>query len=823
MFRRYKNPLIAAFIFSACAAIGYYSVNNHSSPQIRYPAAIGDWTQADFDHATLSVSMSEFQESRPKVGRSYFDMIFSAPGSNTNTVQYQVPYPFNKIITKLEDYVGLKSNSSDSAGVKVTIFPMGRSLQRNAAIAGSNQPFSFDPFFRFPRIVMGVDGEPTHENSLLLNLKNKIYIGFNERAEILEAISYNEEEGRYEYQIIRDYAPGKTPKVSYANRSLCLSCHQNQTPIFSRGPWSESNANKQMADSMKQKMDAAFGQPACDSSNTQAYCYKNSNPYYFGAPVRIDESVSYRLDTSTDQGNFIHAYQKMWKELCTTSECKTTALKNFIMYRLNGNSGLIGSPEQIAWLKNIEAGWKNKWPRGLSIPSPNVPNRDPLKDISDRGSASSFSTVNSKDVKSVQDLLTQSKIPTEFEPLLQRQPIDIWPNSGIEINNTNRMIKGLSQEFTFSDIKMIDQWLYKNKTKEQILTELSADCSIDPDGQNLAISCDGKSAEAFSLNAYISKVKNQGDVSDFAIKSAKLNCDASLSQSDQNKFSGKSCPQMTDLIAGYAKVSDEQAIVFLQRRDGLSVRTLHGYFAAEVFINLNTRKASLKVYDQSPLVNDVMAKNANDIFKTTTFSRFQVMKSLIQYVKIKMDRMQNYNMNGLEMSVDGESASPTVLQANMTGSQIMKVTCAKCHANDEAVPPNFMGYAHQEISDVDQCRRIEQCAPRMIYRLKMRKCEKAQFQKKKNPMPPEFFLANNKVSTAEWQNVHNVKVLNYLNSLVNESELAQDLASHGLAGADAQKAAKDILSSECPESNSVIYDQLPKCEFNQLKPTTRCR
>ena len=33
------------------------------------------------------------------------------------------------------------------------------------------------------------------------------------------------------------------PEVSYANRALCTSCHQNAGPIFSTQPWSESDAS----------------------------------------------------------------------------------------------------------------------------------------------------------------------------------------------------------------------------------------------------------------------------------------------------------------------------------------------------------------------------------------------------------------------------------------------------------------------------------------------------------------------------------------------------------------------------------------------------
>jgi hypothetical protein len=818
MLRHYKSNVIAFILFSVAAAVGFFSIQANDYSQ-RSPAAASDLTEADFNHATLSVSMFEFQNSKPKLGRSYFDAVFS---ENT---QYKVPYPFNLLLARLSDYTGQKINSPDTSGIKVVIFPMGRSLQRDAAVIGTpaNQAFSFDPFFRFPRVVVAVDEEPTYPNSLLLNLKNKLYIGFNERAEILEAISYNEDEGRYEYQVITDYAAGKVPKVSYANRSLCLSCHQNQTPIFSRGPWSESNFNTQVADKLRTTLDATFHQPACVNGQNQAYCYKGQEAFYFGAPLKIVQDISQKFDTSTDQGNLIHAYQKMWKELCITSACKTVLLKAILTYRLTGKLGLVPSSETSEHLKEIDSSWNTKYPGGMSIPSPNVPNRDPLKDVVSNVGTTSFATVADQNKKSVQDLLAQSKIPTEFEPLLPRLPIDIWKDSGLDITNTNRMIRGLAQEFTNVDVQMIDQWLKKNKSENEVTTTLNSECEIDKDGNNIAISCSANSDESFSLNSYVKMngVSGQGDVSDFKLNSKTLGYSSRLAQNDTNVFQGKSFPQITDLVGGYAKVSEDVGLLFLQK-NGVSLRTLQGYYLAEILIDLKSKKAQLKVYSQDSMIDQVLADHQAELFKTPSFSRFAIMNSFMKASKMKLDRVQQILPVNLEMAVEGEILGST-LEQRMSGFSLMKNVCAQCHQSNTNVPPNFMGTISTPLTDFQQCRRIEACAARMIYRLKMRNCDPATKQAKKNPMPPKSFFKNNEQATAEWISQYNPKIIQYLSSLVSEAELAQDLTSHGLAEADAKAAASDILRNACPESNSVIYDQLPRCEFSQLKSVTRCQ
>lgn len=825
MLRRQNHKIATIFLILFSFVTGFVWIQSVSFSD-RGPAAASDWVQADFDKATPAVSLSEFQNAKPTAGRSYFDMIFSKKGDST--LQYDVPYPFNKIIAKLEDYNGQKVNLSDSTGPKIVIFPMGRSLQRNAAVVGLNQPFSFDPYFRYPRIVMGIDEEPKYENSLLLNLKNKFYIGFNERAEILEVISYNDESGRFEYQLVNDYAPGKIPKVSYANRSLCLSCHQNQTPIYSRAPWSESSANLQVSDLLKKRMDSAFGLVTCGPNGDQSYCYKNgTDPHYFGAPIKIDQSISYKFDSSTGEANLTHANQKVWKELCADTICRRAILKAILLYRFSGLEGLIPDASIRAAYSQIDQNWRAKYPGGLWIASPNVPNRDPLKDIVTTSSvnAGDLSNVKSLNQQSVQQLLSLSKIPTEFEPLLPRRPLDIWKDIGLDSHQTIRVLKSLANEFTQTDIRMFDQWLLKNRSVNQVITEVTSRCQIDQAGNDLALTCTGAGPENFSFDAYISGTdgaKGIGQVSQISIVSQLLNCDPTAGQMDQNRFSGKSCPQFKDLNVSYLKTAPTAATLFLQQPGGLGLRTLSGFYAAEVNINLTTKEARLKIYDQSAAIDSVLQTNQAELFKTETFSRFQIMKAFMAFANMQGARMQNSDMSGLEMKVDGD-ISVVDLKSSMTGFEVMKNVCAKCHQNNEGVPPNFMGLPIVKPTDYEQCRRIEQCAPRLIYRLKMRNCDQADFQKKKNPMPPEFFLRNIHMTKETWMPTYASKVITYLSTLVSEPELAKNLSQHGLSSADAQTAAHDILRNECPNSNSVIYDQLPKCEFNQLSPLTRCK
>lgn len=116
-------------------------------------------------------------------------------------------------------------------GYIALLLPKGRSIQKHKVSAVH------------PRIVVAVDGAPSElTDRIAPNLSGRLFLGYAEEAEALEVISFNPKMGRYEFQVVKDYGPGKKPKVYYAPRSLCVSCHHGQAALFPSAPWSETNA-----------------------------------------------------------------------------------------------------------------------------------------------------------------------------------------------------------------------------------------------------------------------------------------------------------------------------------------------------------------------------------------------------------------------------------------------------------------------------------------------------------------------------------------------------------------------------------------------------
>ena len=110
---------------------------------------------------------------------------------------------------------------------------------------------------------------------------------------MLEVISYNEAAGRFEFQLVKDYRAGAQPKVFYANRAICISCHQNHAPIFSKAIWGESNANGRVAELLRSQR----------------------SDFKLSAQANIDFPDD--IDKATVRANALVTLQTVWQQGCS--------------------------------------------------------------------------------------------------------------------------------------------------------------------------------------------------------------------------------------------------------------------------------------------------------------------------------------------------------------------------------------------------------------------------------------------------------------------------------------------------------------------------
>lgn len=363
-----------------------------------------------------AISHSELQGDPPPKGVSLFDQLFGR--QTAEGITYVVPYPFEHLLSTLEQ----RTNS-----LKTVLIPLGRSLHREAP-----RP----EYFRYPRIVLAVDGQS--EDRLLT--RDRLFLGYQERTQQIEVISYNEVAGRFEFQVVTDYTAGRRPAVGYARRTLCLSCHQNGAAIFPRLPWSETNFDPKVAEQIRARHPT----------------------HYHG--VRTDRASGDAgfIDAASNRANLLSTYQRIWRDGCelpndpsASRRCRADAFYAMLRYRLGvWSEGMPNATMQHeAYRRVIGETWRTRWPTGLAIPEADIPNRSPA----------------------LESFANQS--PPGFDPLSPRPPRLYW----MAERCMDRAIEGLADAFLLeSDIERLDRELGRQSLRSDFArTAYKGDCEVD--------------------------------------------------------------------------------------------------------------------------------------------------------------------------------------------------------------------------------------------------------------------------------------------------------------------------------------------------------
>lgn len=301
----------------------------------------------------------------PQAGASLFDRITIAADG-----RQQIPFPFDRLIARIEAAAGC---SVDQPCTRAVLIPLGRSLQRVAASPD---------FFKYPRVVAAVVGEGHGQL-----LRDRLFVGFQQKTGVIEVISYNETLGRFEFQIVRNYAADRTAEVIYARRTVCLSCHQNQAAIFSQPVWLETNANPAVAERLAQ-----------------------TQPAFFGVAAQGNTDIAQSIDDATDRAGRLALTQRLWMDGCGDgapgNACRRAALLASLQFALTGQRSYERSGESVAGRvsQTIAENSHTRWPGGLALPRADIPNRDPL------------------DLHPGVTALSAANIDTRFDPLVPRPP-----------------------------------------------------------------------------------------------------------------------------------------------------------------------------------------------------------------------------------------------------------------------------------------------------------------------------------------------------------------------------------------------------------------
>jgi len=612
-------------------------------------------------------------EDLPPAGRSLFDFLVTTE-ENGRKVQ-RVPFPFQALLSRVREQV----EGGAGSALRVVLIPMGRSLQRNAAA---------DETFRYPRVVAAAVGESTAPGAGM-QLKDRLYLGYHEKAGVLEVISYNEAAGRFEFQVVRDYRENGKPRVLYASRRMCLACHQNAGPIFSRPPWNETNANPDLRKLLHEQ-----------------------NRDFYGVAVDLGADAPNSIDRSASRANRFAMVQRLWSEGCEAPSrpqeaavrCRAEAFAAALKYRLSGDRRLDSRAPGYGenFVPVLTESWRRRWPEGIAVPSPEIPNRDPLE---------------------------TPAIAPDIDPLAPREPIDL--RLGARREDIEHFVKNLAEFIAEADLLALDRRMGEKFRSSQ--------------GEPKALRVPCRLSE-HALAGRASKVQfacmaPAAVLPDVAVSGWLERRGTHVLRGAFDRFAPERrvtgdidvLPAAIVTTAGGAEVELTPSAPALSLRpvDGNAVAALTLRWSRSTGRN-STGHAELRLLEDFAPVAKAIAEIAeetlrgrSDLFSARPFRRAGVMKALFGKLGMPARNWCCLEEEGMPApqaeSGRGESAS--------AGLAPFYSACAACHAAQERFPPGFL-----HGGPATAARNIDACAERMLYRIQM--WDLPPGKRAKSPMPP---------------------------------------------------------------------------------------
>ncbi|MFQ5995273.1 MAG: hypothetical protein ACE5K1_09260 [Acidiferrobacterales bacterium] len=646
---------------------------------------------------------------RPPAGRSLFDFLFTVEQAGKRI--YRIPYPFEALVRQVDSYLPQVGSGGTSRRNRVLI-PLGRSLQRYAAAPD---------YFKYPRVIVAVNTEALPKGNVRWSLRDRLYLGYQEKANIIEVISYNDAAGRFEFQVVRDYGPGLAPRVLYANRPLCIGCHQNGGPIFPTQLWDETDSNPEIAKRLLHERQA-----------------------FYGAPVNRTFVPAIAISASIERANLFSAHQLIWREGCRHNNsplairCRASMFTSILQYRLSGYRFFDerASHYNDDFLKILKENWKEYWPAGLAISSAEIANRNPLS--------------------------SGAAISSEFDPLNPRPPLEVWSLS--RPRDVNHAITGLAEHLAAADVRGLDQHLFAEGIKAGMPTEVqNTRCKFS--GKNLAdwlyrlwFSCekqDGVVEHGFGMDGWMYIEKNghvRGMINWLGIDEVNTLRDLELIDDGFEQADGQWRLNLQVLQNGsglHARLPGGHSVAGLELRWAMTKRAEHlpaqvprqSEFVASArlaiiddFVRVRTAVAAM---------TDRAAAGQLDVFDPKPFQGTRVMQALFEQLGL---RTGDYCCEHIASMPAVATEDDEIQLAGIPPSvvQTFQRLCGTCHRTANRFPPNFLSGDTRQIS-----ANLKHCAQRIFYRLSM--WELPIHGRPKSPMPPAHALARIGVPLTQWR------------------------------------------------------------------------
>ncbi len=603
----------------------------------------------------------------PATGRSLFDYVTA--GQRDGKPVYHIPFPFDALVRRVEAKAGCAGEIG--ACTRQVLIPLGRSLQRTAASPD---------FFAFPRVVIAVDREGASQSDSGMLLKDRLYLGYQEKSNIVEVISYNEAAGRFEFQIVKDYRVGGSPTVVYASREMCMACHQNQAPLFSRQQWDETNVNPQIAALLAR-----------------------ARPSFYGFPPRRGIQVPNAIDDAIHRANLFGVYQMLWQEGCGVQEpaatrCRSVALTSALQYALSGQRVFDATAREFQdeVARTLRDTAVAKWPLGLAIPNSEIPNRDAMA------------------VAATSSGRAMSEVAARFEPLAARAPLDVWSADDM----AQRFVMGLAQFFSAADVRAIDQQLRRiADARDTVSRAFNTRCTLQTVSDELRFDCradPGPRGAMLKGRVALRGVRvGTGSIDSLAVGDGATLPLLDIGDGEMQRQAGATTLTLHPSIAGAS----------VRLADGNAVDRIELRWRSD-----ETADATITVRDDfAPLRHAVETVIGASIGSKTPLARGPLMAAIGNAIELPV--RADLSANPHELPAAAHNLQPQYIENAPSEVALFEQPCAVCHRTPERSPPNFLQGDAQQVAAA-----LDHCAPRIFVRLSM--WQQAKDKRVKTPMPP---------------------------------------------------------------------------------------
>lgn len=640
--------------------------------------------------AILAAPLAAAATDLPPAGRSLFDELTRVQAGADET--QRVPYPFEALLRMLESRAG--TDALGRPGLAAVLIPLGRSLQRNAS---SERPFDH------PRVVAAVTGE-VRESAGAPLLKDRLFLGFQDEAGVLEVISYNETAGRFEFQVVKNYRAGREPQVFYANRTVCTACHHNAAPIFSRPSWDETNANPAVARALAARA-----------------------PSFHGVAVARGVDVPNAIDDAVARANRFAIAQAVWRDGCARVrqgsdpvDCRRAALAVALRSRLSagGEVDLGSGRAQNALVRPLGAAWRDTWPAGLVEPDPSIPNRDPFFGDAQRIERSDEAPWG------------RDEITPGTDPLALRAPLAIWHG---DADGIEQFARALASMLAVSDIAALDRRL--------------AQAPAEGPAERIALDClpAALARPAVELRCSGSTEAGAAATLEAALRLEGTRLYATIARLQVGKLAARRvvlapAPIVRKGAASEARLTVAARGASARLADGRSLAALEVAWtpAADAMayrVHLELDEAFAALDRALDAIADATRAGRSDALSDLPFRRTALVRALFAHLRIDPLPADCCGAAGALPAARLEHGASRRTEDLPAALRPFHQHCGACHAAPDASPPGFL---HGDAAQVEAS--LARCAPRIAYRLDMWRTAPA--RRAKVPMPPPSFAAS---------------------------------------------------------------------------------